>query len=158
MVITSVADVASGTALLMDTHVWVWIAAGDKSKLSTGAVEALEDAALARRLWASCFSIWEIALKTARGDVLIDGDLHTWVAEQHEAPGVQLLGLTPALAIGVTLLPPWVRRRDGRPHRDPNDRFLVTSARQENAVLVTCDEAIIEYAGEGHLTAYDARP
>ncbi len=142
----------------MDTHIWVWMAVGDESKLSPGAITALEDAALGQRLWASCFSIWEIALKTARGDLLIGGDLHSWVAEQREAPGVQLLGLTPALAIGVTLLPPWTRRRDGQLHKDPNDRFIVTTARQENAVLVTCDEAIIDYAGEGHLTAYDARP
>jgi PIN domain nuclease of toxin-antitoxin system len=52
----------------------------------------------------------------------------------------------------------WIRRADGRPHRDPNDRFIVATARRRNAVLVTCDGPVLDYADEGHLTALDARP
>jgi PIN domain nuclease of toxin-antitoxin system len=61
------------------------------------------------------------------------------------------------LAIETTTLPPWIRRRDRRPHRDPVDRFLVTTARRKNAILVSCDEAILDYASEDHVMALDAR-
>ena len=141
----------------MDTHVWVWMAANDTARVAPGTAEALDDAARAGRLVALAASVWEIALKTGRGDLMVGVDLHTWVAEQERSPGVRLLAITPALAIDVTQLPAWVRR-DGKPHRDPNDRFIVATAREQGAILATCDEAILDYADEGHLTVYDARP
>jgi PIN domain nuclease of toxin-antitoxin system len=55
------------------------------------------------------------------------------------------------------LLPPWNRSADGKPHKDPNDRFLVATARRKNAALVTCDQIILDYARTGHLLACDAR-
>jgi PIN domain nuclease of toxin-antitoxin system len=142
----------------MDTHIWVWMAAGDDTRVSSGTIDALEDAARTGRLMASAASVWEIALKTASGELLVGVDLHAWIAEQQETPGVRVLTITPSLAIDVTLLPQWVRRRDGKPHRDPNDRFIVATARKRGAVLATCDEVILDYADEGHLTVYDARP
>lgn len=156
MRITDAADVVSGSALLIDTHVWVWLAAGDDVKLDQDVINALEEAARAERLYASTFSIWEIALKAQKGEMLVATDLHTWVAEQREAPGVRLLGMPAALAVDVTLLPSWIRRRDGRPHKDPVDRFLVATARRRNAILVTADEAILHYAEDGHVLALEA--
>jgi PIN domain nuclease of toxin-antitoxin system len=61
-------------------------------------------------------------------------------------------------AIDVTVLPSWIRRRDGQPHKDPNDRFIVAIARKRNAVLLTCDEEIIHYGNQGHVNVYDVRP
>jgi PIN domain nuclease of toxin-antitoxin system len=141
----------------MDTHIWVWMAADDNTRISAGTIEALEEAAQSGRLLASAASVWEIALKTANGDLMVGADLHAWIAEQQEAPGVRLLSITPSLAIDVTLLPPWIRRRDNKPHRDPNDQFIVATARRRGAILATCDEAILDYADDGHLTVYDAR-
>ena len=158
MKITNPADLPPYNALLLDTHVWVWLAAGDTKRLNDTVVNALESAAQAQRLYASTLSLWEIARKAEKGEVLVAADLHAWVAEQQEPPGVRLIGLPSELAIEATLLPPWIRRRDQRPHRDPVDRFLVTTARRRNAVLVTCDEAILDYAAGDHVTALDARP
>ncbi len=157
MRITDAADLPPRATLLLDTHVWVWLATGDATKLDQDVIGALEQAAQAERLYASTFSIWEIALKAEKGELLVATDLHAWVAEQQEEPGVRLLGMTPGLAVDVTLLPSWIRRRDGKPHKDPVDRFLVTTARRRNAILITADAAILHYADDGHLTVLDAR-
>jgi PIN domain nuclease of toxin-antitoxin system len=140
----------------MDTHVWVWLAAGHGGHFAAGVVEALENAAAAAHLWASTFSIWEIALKAEKGALLVATDLHAWVGQQQEEPGVRLLGLTPALGIDATLLPQWTRRSDGKPHRDPCDRFIVATARRRSAVLVTSDRVILDYADDGHVLALAA--
>ena len=141
----------------MDTHIWVWMATNDSTRISADTIEALDEVAQNGHLLASAASVWEIALKTANGDLMAGTDLHAWIAQQQDTPGVRLLDITPSLAIDVTLLPPWIRRRDHKPHRDPTDRFIAATARKHGAVLVTCDEAIIDYADDGHLAVYDAR-
>ena len=80
------------------------------------------------------------------------------VREQLSNHGARVLPITSSIAIESTQLPLWLRRRDGKEHRDPNDRFLVATARRKNAVLLTCDELILEYAVQGHVMALDARP
>ncbi len=53
------------------------------------------------------------------------------------------------LTIDSTQLPRWLRQPDGREHRDPNDRFIVATARRLNGMLLTGDEEILEYARQG---------
>jgi PIN domain nuclease of toxin-antitoxin system len=155
--ITDTGLIPRDAPVVMDTHIWVWMASNDTTRISAGTIEALEEAAQDGRLLASAASVWEIALKAATGELMAGTDLHAWVAQQQETPGVRLLTITPTLAIDVTLLPAWIRRRDNKVHRDPTDRFIVASARRRGAVLATCDEAILDYADEGHVTVYDAR-
>ena len=61
------------------------------------------------------------------------------------------------LASDWTRLPLWMRRNDGEEHRDPADRFVVTTTRGLNGILLTRDEEILEYARQGRVAAYDAR-
>ena len=152
-------DLNAPTPLLLDTHIWVWASggAGGPAQFAPAAVPAIENAARDRRLYVCAASVWEIALKAARGVLLISGDLHAWVRQQRRYPGVRVLPIDTKLCIDSTHLPVWTRTRDGKEHRDPNDRFLATAARRLNAVLVTCDEEILFYAEQGHLQAYDAR-
>lgn len=118
---------------------------------------AIERAASERRLIASAASVWEIALKTQKGDLLVSGDLRSWVRDQTRFPGVRIAPINASLAVASTSLPEWLRAADGRPHKDPADRFIVAEARRRNAVLVTCDALILDYARAGHVTAFDAR-
>jgi PIN domain nuclease of toxin-antitoxin system len=46
------------------------------------AANAIETAAEKRRLFVSAASVWEIALKQQKGDVLVSGDLRAWLREQ----------------------------------------------------------------------------
>jgi PIN domain nuclease of toxin-antitoxin system len=142
----------------LDTHIWLWAALGHTSRFRADCQPLVELAAKEQRLFVSAASIWEIAVKSARGDIQISGDLHTWVAEQIREPGIRLWPLSPAVLIDSTLLPTWIRRRDGKEHKDPSDRFIVATARRKRAVLVTCDEEIVNYSQQGQIAAFDARP
>ncbi len=152
-------DLGFPNPLLLDTHIWVWASgnAGGSARFAVAAAPAIEEAASGRRLLASAASVWEIALKAQRGELLISGDLRAWIRDQARHPGIRVLPITAFLTIEATTLPPWTRTGDGRPHKDPNDRFVVAEARRRNAVLLTCDELIIDYARAGHVRVYDAR-
>ena len=151
-------DLSTAARLVMDTHVWLWASgeAGGEANLSAAALAGIEEAARGRSLFVSAASVWEIALKARAGQVLVSGDLHAWVRDQQAYPGVDVLPIGHRLAIDSTLLPPWIRAKDGKEHKDPNDRFIVTTARRLNAVLLTCDEQILAYAAQGHVNAFAA--
>lgn len=153
-------SLAASDRLVMDTHVWVWVSgeSGGPGQLDAAILPAIEAAARDRWLFVSAASVWEVASKAERGQALIAGDLETWVRDQRQYPGVRVLPLDARLSIDSTRLPPWTRARDGREHRDPNDRFIVATTRRLNAVLLTCDEEIHQYARQGHVRVYDARP
>jgi PIN domain nuclease of toxin-antitoxin system len=152
-------SLSSSDLLVLDTHIWVWASgeSGGPAQFTADALLPIEAAARDRRLFVSAASVWEIALKEQRGRALIAGDLNSWVRDQCGYPGVRVLPINSRLAIAVTRLPAWLRK-DGQEHRDPSDRFIVAAARKLNAVLITCDEVILDYANQGNLRGYDARP
>jgi PIN domain nuclease of toxin-antitoxin system len=143
--------------ILLDTHIWVWASTGP-GKFRKAAADAIERAASERGLFVSAASVWEIALKAQKGELLISGDLRTWLREQRRYPGVRVLPVNGTLAIDATSLPEWTRKSDKKPHKDPSDRFIVAEARRRNAVLITCDTLMIDYARKGHVVVFDARP
>jgi hypothetical protein len=69
----------------------------------------------------------------------------------------KVLSISASVSIEATLLPEWTRKSDKRAHKDPSDRFIVAESRRRNAVLVTCDRLIIDYARKGHVLVFDAR-
>lgn len=153
-----ISDLGVHDRLILGTHVWVWASgeAGGTAELEGATLRAIEQAARSRRLFASAACISEIALKSERGLALVSGDLHAWVREQCRYPGVRVVSIGKRLAVDCTRLPTWTRQRDGLEHRDPSDRFLVTTARRLNAVLLTRDAEILAYARQGHVKAFAA--
>jgi len=137
--------------IVLDTHVWMWLEDGMGSPLSAQAIDAIEQAGRDGLLRISAISIWELAMLEARGRIRLSRPLADWVRAALRAPGVELLPLTPEIAIDSTRLP-------GDPHGDPADRILVASARAVGGRLATCDAAIVAYAQSGHVAALDARP
>jgi PIN domain nuclease of toxin-antitoxin system len=154
-----ISDLDGPASLVLDTHIWVWASGGRNaaSRFKKAAARSIEQAAGERRLIASAASVWEIALKIQKDELLISGDLRSWVRDQVQYPGIRIIPMNSSLAIDATSLPEWIRRKDGRPHKDPADRFIVSEARRRNAVLITCDSLILDYARQGHLIAFDAR-
>ena len=150
-------DLGGSIPVLLDTHIWVW-ASNSADRFKRVAAKAIENAATERRLFVSAASVWEIALKTQKGDLLVSGDLRTWLRDQRRYPGVRVLPISGSLSIDATSLPEWIRKSDKRPHKDPSDRFIVAEARRRNAVLITCDTLMIDYARKGHVVVFDARP
>ena len=150
-------ELGGSVPILLDTHIWVWASNGS-GPFKKAAAKSIEAAAEERRLFVSAASVWEIALKIQKGDLLVSGDLRAWLRDQRRYPGVRVLPMSGGLAIDSTTLPEWMRKSDKRPHKDPSDRFIVAEARRRNAVLVTCDTLMIDYARKGHVVVFDARP
>lgn len=135
----------SGATLLLDTHVWLWLALGQQGTLAPQAVRAIDAAAERRALAVSIISVWEIALLEARQRIALPLPAGEWIARALEPAAIRLLALDrPATVVDSCRLP-------GNFHADPADRLLVATARAESAVLVTRDRKILDYGTAGHV-------
>lgn len=132
------------SALLLDTHIWLWYAEGVADRLRPAAVRKLEDARKGDGLLVSAISVWEIGMHIARGRIQLTVPFRDWVDEALAVPGIRLAPLDATTAVESTLLP-------GDPHGDPADRFLIATARTLGVALATRDEQIIAYAKLGFL-------
>ena len=140
---------APSAAIMLDTHVWLWLVQGEESRLSAEAIQQMEAASRRGELLVSAISVWEVAMLESRGRISLSRPVDDWVHAALAAPGTRLVPLTPEIAVESTRLP-------GSPHGDPADRILIASARISAARLATCDRAIMDYASQGHLAALDA--
>jgi PIN domain nuclease of toxin-antitoxin system len=60
--------------LLLDTHVWLWLALGVPKKIAPTAMSAIEEAGKSGKLLVSAISVWEIALLESRQRIVPSGD------------------------------------------------------------------------------------
>ena len=134
--------------ILLDTHVLIWWANGDRLRLSATALAAI-DAAIENAgqpggtpgLLVSAISCWEVAMLANRGRLALSLDVERWLALLASHPAVRLLALDVAVAVAATRLPePF--------HADPADRFLVAQARELGIPLLSADSKIRSY---GHV-------
>jgi PIN domain nuclease of toxin-antitoxin system len=131
---------------LLDTHVWLWLLAGEEPLKSSPARSTLETAVTAGQLRVSVVSVWEVGMLEAKGLIGIPIGVDAWVQQALAAPGIAPAPLTPQVAVSSTRLP-------GQLHGDPADRILVATARALGAHLVTRDARLLEYAAAGHVLA-----
>ncbi|PTL54976.1 type II toxin-antitoxin system VapC family toxin [Paraconexibacter algicola] len=124
------------SAWLVDTHALLWFLADD-SNLSAAAKTTMESGA--EVLLVSTASLWEIAIKSALGKVVVPDDLPGIV----RAEGFQSLAVTPAHVWAVRDLPVG-------PHKDPFDRLLVAQARTEGLSIISSDERFDQYPVTRH--------
>ena len=132
--------------ILLDTHVVIWWANGDRLRLSTNALAAIDDAIESAGqpggspgLLVSAISCWEVAMLVNRGRLALSLDVERWLALLASHPSVRLLALDPTVAVAATRLPePF--------HADPADRFLVAQARALGIPLLSADNKIRSYA------------
>lgn len=132
------------SSLLLDTHIWLWLAEGNATRLPPASVKKLDDARRQDGLLVSAISVWEIGVLQAKGRVQLSAPLRDWVNNALAPTGISLLPLDAETASESTLLP-------GEPHGDPADRFLMAAARTKGIVLATRDEHIIDYGRAGYV-------
>lgn len=65
-------------ATLLDTHAWVWWVSEDR-RLSRPARRLIEKAVSGDDLWLSMISIWEVAKKVEKGQLVLDRPLGAWL-------------------------------------------------------------------------------
>lgn len=119
--------------IILDTHAWIWFS-GDDRYLSPAALEATRRA---DRIGVSPISIWEVSMLCSKGRLVLDDDVDRWVARALALARVEVVPLTPSIAILAGTLPI---------HGDPADRLVVATALSLAATLVTKDEKIHQSA------------
>ncbi len=122
------------SGVLLDTHIFVW-ALADPARVPEAAWPRLRDPAEA--LFLSVASAWELAIKSALGRISLPGGVQPFIGEGCRRTGVTMLGIDLAHAAEVERLP--------HHHRDPFDRMLVAQARVEGLVLLSVDQALLDY-------------
>jgi PIN domain nuclease of toxin-antitoxin system len=122
---------------LLDTHAWVWWVTEDR-RLSRTALRAIDKAQASDALWLSMISVWEVAKKTEKRQLVLDRPLDDWFDLATTRGGLHLAELTrPILTESCRLPAPF--------HGDPADQIIVATARDRDAVVVTKDKLIRDY-------------
>jgi len=122
---------------LLDTHAWVWWVTADR-RLSRPARRAIETDQARDAVWLSLISVWEVAKKVQKGQLVLDRPVDDWLDAATLRPGLHLAELTrPILTESCRLPAPF--------HGDPADQMIVATARDRDAAIVTRDERIRTY-------------
>ena len=121
--------------LLLDTHLLLWASEGSH-RLSTAARKLILNPA--NELIFSSASIWEIAIKHAKGVERFDAE-PGFVREALLGNGYSELNITGRHAVAVTHLPSL--------HKDPFDRILIAQSIVEGIPLLTSDVVVARYPG-----------
>ncbi|MGH9948000.1 MAG: type II toxin-antitoxin system VapC family toxin [Pyrinomonadaceae bacterium] len=122
--------------IVLDTHIWVWNIQGDP-RLSSKHLDIIRSPE-AKRIGIPAISLWEVAKAVELGRLTLSEPIETWFEIALMPLGVEIIPLTPEIAVESTRLP-------GQFHKDPFDQLIVATARVYDVPLVTVDSAILEY-------------
>jgi PIN domain nuclease of toxin-antitoxin system len=133
--------------LLLDTCAIIWIALNEpikpKARAAMKAAFAAEE-----KVRISPISAWELGVLSAKGRLAAAMSPISIFGEVIATAGIRVEALSPEVLIESSFLP-------GTLHRDPADRILIATARTFDLTLVTRDQAILDYARQGHVRALD---
>lgn len=122
---------------VLDTHAWLWWVTGDR-RLSKAARVAIERAQRDHDLWLSMISVWELAKKAEKGQLVFDRPLREVIEQALAQPGLEVAEITRPILLESCTLP-------GPFHGDPADQIIVATTRLRSAKLVTADQRIRDY-------------
>jgi PIN domain nuclease of toxin-antitoxin system len=129
----------SADVVLLDTHIWLDVALGRRRRMSTRVLRKCESAAAAGSLYVAAITPWEVATLAGGGKIRVSGTVLEFITESLRETRTAVAPLEPTIAVDAVELPSWS-------HRDQADRIIVATARHIEAVLVTRDTAILDYA------------
>lgn len=116
---------------LLDTHTWLWLVS-DPDRLSPIAAKAIAED---KRLALSAISCWEFSDLLRQGKIGLDREPLEWMEQSIAEFGIELLPLTPAIAVRSSLLGPGFKG-------DPADRIIVATAMVQAVPLITSDQTL----------------
>jgi PIN domain nuclease of toxin-antitoxin system len=123
---------------LLDTHAWVWWVTSDR-RLSPAARTSISRAQSKEGLLLSLISLWEVAKKVEKGQLVLDRPITDWLDDATAQPGLHVVEMTRPILVESCRLP-------GTFHGDPADQIIVATARERDATIVTKDRQIRDYA------------
>ena len=115
--------------VILDTHVLVWWVQSPEM-LSKEASRTIDSAT---QLGIATISFWEIALLVRKGRLDLDMPLHVWIQDVCAIDRVEPIPLGLWAAVTADSLDM---------HPDPADRFIVATAQQEAAPLISKDRLL----------------
>jgi PIN domain nuclease of toxin-antitoxin system len=122
---------------LLDTHTWIWWNSSP-DQLSKRVKALILATSGYDELLLSAISPWEFSKLLEKKRFSISCNPEDWIAAALDMPKLRVVPLYPALAYRSTVLPqPF--------HDDPADQIIVTTAREENATILTKDQKILAY-------------
>ncbi|HEY1613312.1 MAG TPA: type II toxin-antitoxin system VapC family toxin [Rhizomicrobium sp.] len=127
------------TTLLLDTHIALWLDAGNTSLKEQTRQKIDECWRAGGTILLSAISAWEIALLADLRRIALDLPAADWIARFLNRPGFAPAPLTPASAARACDMKPFA-------HRDPADRLLMATAMELNCPLVSYDRNIADFA------------
>ncbi|GAK53730.1 PilT protein, N-terminal [Candidatus Moduliflexus flocculans] len=122
--------------ILLDTHIWIWWVDGHPHLPED--CRAFIQRHIPTGLGVSVISCWEVAKLVEYRRLDLACPVEEWLDQAVQYPGMQLLDLTPRIAVESTQLP-------GEFHRDPADQLIVATARVFDCPLVTVDARLLAY-------------
>lgn len=129
--------------MLLDTHVLIWSADGDTRRVGPRSRQMLSKAEARGAIRISPVTLFEIAALHTSGRLRVARPLEQWISASLESPAVRIAEVTPSVAIDAGAIPRTALA-------DPLDRLLVSTARHLDAVFLTADRQILEYASATH--------
>ena len=115
---------------LVDTHALLW-ARSAPDRLSPRTLALFEDPGSA--LFVSIASLWECAIKSTIGKLVVPADFYRSIAEDYEILGIEVAHIEAYASLPLH-------------HRDPFDRLLVAQAQLADLTVITRDRHIPLYA------------
>lgn len=122
---------------LLDTHIWLWWNARSEA-LSHKVRSLLSTIDEKQELLLSAASAWELCRQIEDGRIGLSMPAEDWIEAALEMPGLRLVPILPRVAARSIALP-------GDFDGDAFDRIIVTTAREENATVITSDLIMRNY-------------
>jgi PIN domain nuclease of toxin-antitoxin system len=135
--------------ILFDTHAAIWAGVNDP-RLGEASRRLMERAAAEDAARISAITPWEIAMLVAKDRVALGKPAGDWVRAFLAQPGVEIVPLTPDIAVDAGMLPDSI-------HGDPADRIIIATARAMDCPVLTADGKMLRYGKAGFLGIVDAR-
>lgn len=120
--------------ILLDTCTFLWIA-NDAKELSVQAKKLYQNPD--NLVFLSSVSVWEIVVKNKLGKLPLPEEAEVFINKICKAYFIEIISLDINAVFQLTNLPDF--------HRDPFDRMLVCQAIDQDLILLTSDDLIIQY-------------
>jgi PIN domain nuclease of toxin-antitoxin system len=115
--------------IVLDTHAWIWWVS-EPIKLGRVAKREIQHA---KKIGVPAICCLEVATLATRNRITLDRPPLQWLHDALTLPHVDLLAITPAVAVKAAELPALFPG-------DPADRLIAATAILESALLITKDE------------------
>ena len=123
------------TAILLDTHVWIWLSLKQHKSFSAKTIKVLKSA---DQKWIAAISCWELAKLVEKNRIGFSIPTLTWIRRSLNQDNIKVADLSPEIAVESTILRSF--------HKDPADQIITATSRILGMPLVTSDKQILDFS------------